>query len=269
MPLLGSDVVPGPDQVRLASPRVLSRTFGTGVEAEHQHEPVKSSHRTLRVEAEVDGLRIPRPYRGSLSRQPFCARVRGGEYQAAGVRPQELRAIRSKMTDGELALIGNRMSLALPFFRAWPRMPPPCRMTDGKARGRRSGRGMAIAWRRAPMARWFVDRLPQQGIPSVSLRRLLAGSPVRGVPRLGGSGCTADSRGSIPARSSSRFGVAARRARVRRPGAGARGGGGGRRAALPRGGAVPGASSPMRGWPWRGSAMRWRAIPPSNCSRSA
>ena len=36
------------------------------------------------------------------------------------------------------------------------------------------------------MARWFVDRLPQQGIPSVSLRRLLC----RGSSACrGGLGC--------------------------------------------------------------------------------
>jgi UDP-N-acetylmuramoyl-L-alanyl-D-glutamate--2,6-diaminopimelate ligase len=45
-----------------------------------------------------------------------------------------------------------------------------------------------------PMARWFVDRLPQQGIPSVSLRRLLPGAQFVGGRDWEVSGCTADSR---------------------------------------------------------------------------
>jgi len=44
------------------------------------------------------------------------------------------------------------------------------------------------------MARWFVDRLPQQGIPSVSLRRLLPGARFVGCEDFEVSGCTADSR---------------------------------------------------------------------------
>jgi UDP-N-acetylmuramoyl-L-alanyl-D-glutamate--2,6-diaminopimelate ligase len=44
------------------------------------------------------------------------------------------------------------------------------------------------------MARWFVDRLPQQGIPSVSLRRLLPEARFVGCPDWEVSGCTADSR---------------------------------------------------------------------------
>jgi UDP-N-acetylmuramoyl-L-alanyl-D-glutamate--2,6-diaminopimelate ligase len=44
------------------------------------------------------------------------------------------------------------------------------------------------------MVRWFVDRLPQRGIPSVSLRRLLPGAHFGGCPDWEVSGCTADSR---------------------------------------------------------------------------
>ncbi|WP_422926787.1 Mur ligase family protein [Singulisphaera sp. PoT] len=44
------------------------------------------------------------------------------------------------------------------------------------------------------MARWFVDRLPQQGIPSVSLRRLLPEAKFLGCQDWEVSGCTADSR---------------------------------------------------------------------------
>src|SRR4051812_22159848 len=44
------------------------------------------------------------------------------------------------------------------------------------------------------MARWFVDRLPQRGIPSVSLRRLLPEARFVGCGDLEVSGCTADSR---------------------------------------------------------------------------
>jgi UDP-N-acetylmuramoyl-L-alanyl-D-glutamate--2,6-diaminopimelate ligase len=44
------------------------------------------------------------------------------------------------------------------------------------------------------MARWFVDRLPQQGIPSVSLRRLLPEARFVGCRDWEVSGCTADSR---------------------------------------------------------------------------
>lgn len=44
------------------------------------------------------------------------------------------------------------------------------------------------------MARWFVDRLPQKGIPSVSLRRLLPEAQFVGCPDWEVSGCTADSR---------------------------------------------------------------------------
>ncbi len=44
------------------------------------------------------------------------------------------------------------------------------------------------------MARWFVDRQPQQGIPSVSLRRLLPDARFVGCEDFEVSGCTADSR---------------------------------------------------------------------------
>ena len=44
------------------------------------------------------------------------------------------------------------------------------------------------------MARWFVDRQPQQGIPSVSLRRLLPEARFLGCEDFEVSGCTADSR---------------------------------------------------------------------------
>lgn len=44
------------------------------------------------------------------------------------------------------------------------------------------------------MARWFVDRLPQQGIPSVSLRRLLPEAEFVGCRDWEVSGCSADSR---------------------------------------------------------------------------
>jgi UDP-N-acetylmuramoyl-L-alanyl-D-glutamate--2,6-diaminopimelate ligase len=44
------------------------------------------------------------------------------------------------------------------------------------------------------MARWFVDRQAQQGIPSVSLRRLLPDARFVGAPDWEVSGCTADSR---------------------------------------------------------------------------
>lgn len=44
------------------------------------------------------------------------------------------------------------------------------------------------------MARWFVDRLPHKGIPSVSLRRLLPEARFEGCQDLEVSGCTADSR---------------------------------------------------------------------------
>jgi UDP-N-acetylmuramoyl-L-alanyl-D-glutamate--2,6-diaminopimelate ligase len=44
------------------------------------------------------------------------------------------------------------------------------------------------------MARWFVDRLPQQGIPSVSLRQLLPEARFVGCEDFEVSGCTADSR---------------------------------------------------------------------------
>ena len=44
------------------------------------------------------------------------------------------------------------------------------------------------------MARWFLDRSPQRGIPSVSLRRLLPDAQFVGCQDWEVSGCTADSR---------------------------------------------------------------------------
>ncbi len=44
------------------------------------------------------------------------------------------------------------------------------------------------------MARWFVDRSAQRGIPSVSLRRLLPDARFSGLSDLRVSGCSADSR---------------------------------------------------------------------------
>ncbi len=44
------------------------------------------------------------------------------------------------------------------------------------------------------MARWFLDRSPQQGIPSVSLRRLLPEAQFVGCQDWEVSGCTADTR---------------------------------------------------------------------------
>src|SRR5262249_13105746 len=50
------------------------------------------------------------------------------------------------------------------------------------------------ARRREPMARWFVDRSPHRGIPSVSLRRLLPEARFVGCRDWEVSGCSADSR---------------------------------------------------------------------------
>ncbi|WP_337176992.1 Mur ligase family protein [Paludisphaera sp.] len=44
------------------------------------------------------------------------------------------------------------------------------------------------------MARWFVDRMPQRGIPSVSLRRLLPGAKFVGCPDWEVTGCAVDHR---------------------------------------------------------------------------
>ena len=44
------------------------------------------------------------------------------------------------------------------------------------------------------MARWFVDRLPQRGLPSVSLRRLLPGARFVGCPDWEVTGCAVDHR---------------------------------------------------------------------------
>src|SRR5208337_1457631 len=48
--------------------------------------------------------------------------------------------------------------------------------------------------RRTPMARWFVDRPHERGIPSVSLRRLLPEARFVGCPDWEVSGCTDDHR---------------------------------------------------------------------------
>jgi UDP-N-acetylmuramoyl-L-alanyl-D-glutamate--2,6-diaminopimelate ligase len=45
-----------------------------------------------------------------------------------------------------------------------------------------------------PMARWFVDRLPQRGLPSVSLRRLLPEAQFAGCADWNIFGCTDDHR---------------------------------------------------------------------------
>src|SRR6516165_6904230 len=50
------------------------------------------------------------------------------------------------------------------------------------------------ARRRMPMARWFAHRLPQRGIPSVSLRRLLPEARFIGCADWEVSGCTDDHR---------------------------------------------------------------------------
>jgi UDP-N-acetylmuramoyl-L-alanyl-D-glutamate--2,6-diaminopimelate ligase len=44
------------------------------------------------------------------------------------------------------------------------------------------------------MARWFVDRMPQRGMPSVSLRRLLPGAKFVGCPDWEVTGCAVDHR---------------------------------------------------------------------------
>src|SRR5580704_18545420 len=61
-----------------------------------------------------------------------------------------------------------------------------------RAAATRAGQGEAR--RRMPMARWFVDRSPQRGIPSVSLRRLLPEAQFVGCRDWEVSGCSADSR---------------------------------------------------------------------------
>src|SRR3954454_8780819 len=55
-------------------------------------------------------------------------------------------------------------------------------------------RGPRPARRRMPMTRWFLDRSPQRGIPSVSLRRLLPDAQFVGCQDWEVSGCTADTR---------------------------------------------------------------------------
>src|SRR5690242_6392691 len=60
--------------------------------------------------------------------------------------------------------------------------------------GRRKAGFPRPAWRPEPMVRWFVDRSPERGIPSVSLRRLLPEAQFVGCRDWEVSGCTADSR---------------------------------------------------------------------------
>jgi UDP-N-acetylmuramoyl-L-alanyl-D-glutamate--2,6-diaminopimelate ligase len=57
-----------------------------------------------------------------------------------------------------------------------------------------SERHKGEARRRMPMARWFVDRLPQRGVPSVSLRRLLPEAQFVGCADWKVFGCTDDHR---------------------------------------------------------------------------
>ena len=52
------------------------------------------------------------------------------------------------------------------------------------------------------MARWFVDRLPQRGLPSVSLRRLLPEAEFTGCGDWKVFGCADDHRRLEPASSS-------------------------------------------------------------------
>ena len=111
----------------------------------------------------------------------------------------------------------------------------------GKPRGNGKQDSAGKARRRMPMARWFVDRLPQRGIPSVSLRRLLPEAQFVGCPDWEVSGCTDDHRRLDPGQ----VFVAVRDVRgydghafVLKPWTGARGRG--RGASLPRGGPAPG-----------------------------
>ena len=119
------------------------------------------------------------------------------------------------------------------------------------------------------MARWFVDRLPQRGIPSVSLRRLLPEARFVGCHDWEVSGCTADSRRLDPGQ----VFVAVRGARHDGHAYVAQ--------ALERGAAgvvveqvCPEAGRlqvlvPDAGPRWRDSATRWRATRPSSSRRSA
>ncbi len=77
------------------------------------------------------------------------------------------------------------------------------------------------------MARWFVDRLPQRGLPSVSLRRLLPEAQFVGCVDWKVFGCTDDHRRLEPgqvfvAAREARAGL--RRASLRARGARTRGG---------------------------------------------
>src|SRR5947208_2528150 len=72
-----------------------------------------------------------------------------------------------------------------------------CRRFTGCERGvlvKETSGTNGLAWRRESMARWFVDRLPQKGIPSVSLRRLLPDAHFVGGSDWEVSGCARDSR---------------------------------------------------------------------------
>ena len=121
------------------------------------------------------------------------------------------------------------------------------------------------------MARWFVDRLPQRGIPSVSLRRLLPEAQFMGCADWEVSGCTDDHRHLDPGQ----VFVAVRRARPGYDGhAFVR-----RRSSEARPGSSWNAPAPEAGrlqvvvtMPWRhtrGFARPWRAIPRNNYSRLA
>ena len=114
------------------------------------------------------------------------------------------------------------------------------------------------------MARWFVDRLPQRGIPSVSLRRLLPEARFVGCHDWEVSGCTADSRrldpGQVFVAVRGRGTTGTRSSRRRW--SGARRGWWSSGPAPRRGGSR--CSSPTRGRRWRGSATPWRATRPSS-----
>ena len=107
----------------------------------------------------------------------------------------------------QLSFIGNLTGLGLPFFEfcrqcVLVRWGMPHRLIDPPHARQDAGRPRAVltrithtpAWRPETMARWFVDRSPQRGIPSVSLRRLLPDARFLGCDDLLVSGCAADSR---------------------------------------------------------------------------
>src|SRR5262249_54184127 len=89
----------------------------------------------------------------------------------------------------------------MPIARLRPSRRERIHAGTRRAAGRRrrhgarlAGRPAGKARRRRPMARWFVDRQPQRGIPSVSLRRLLPEARFVGCPDWEVSGCTDDHR---------------------------------------------------------------------------